>query len=153
MKKITLLLLLFTGFSYSQEKKTFFTTLEPLTLEQSTFFALVNRYYPDFSIPKMVNNIYTETNEVAESYVEYDRSPIDCDDYLIVLQSDNKRLDYQFVYNLGNGNLINKGSFYVLGSDVYKVDFSIKGKNKNFIEMYKNGKEVYNENPYKGLDK
>lgn len=152
MKKITLLLLFLSAFVYSQEKKIFVSSLDPLNVEQNQFFALVNRYYSDFSIPKIVSNIYNEQSEISESYVEYELPPNDCDDYLIILQSDNKRLDYEFYYKLRNGNLINKGSFYVLGSDIYKIDFSIKGKSKNFVSFYKNGKEVYTENPYKGLD-
>ena len=108
MKKITLLFLLFlSSFVYSQEKKIFVSSLHPLNVEQSQFFALVNRYYSDFSIPKIVSNVYNEQSEISETYVEYELPPNDCDDYLIILQSDNKRLDYEFYYSLGNGNLIN----------------------------------------------
>jgi hypothetical protein len=39
-----------------------------------------------------------------------------------------------------------------LGSDVFKVDISVKGKSKNFFQLYKNGKEVFSENPYTGLN-
>ncbi|OXA70343.1 hypothetical protein B0A67_16260 [Flavobacterium aquidurense] len=153
MKKITFLLFaMFTVLVHSQEKKFFQSSPEKLTAEQLVFITSVNKYYPEFALVKNIVNIYSPEKEIAESYIEYPKPPNDCDDYLITLQSDNKRLDYEFNYGAGNGNLINRGSIYIVGTDVYKVDISIKGKSKNFFQLYKNGKEVFSENPYKGLN-
>ena len=153
MKKITLLLLFIVVFSaFSQEKKTFISKTESLNSEQSSFIKLVNQYYPEFSVPSNMLNIYDSNKQIAESYIEYPKPPNNCDEYLITVQSDNKRLDFEFNYAIGNGNLVSKGSIYILGSDVYKVDISTKGKSKNFFQLYKNGKEVFSENPYEGLN-
>lgn len=153
MKKITLLLILLVCFSsYSQEKKTFISKSESLNSGQSAFITLVNRYYPEFTLPVKMLNIYDSEKQIAESYIEYPKPPTDCDEYLITVQPDNKRLDYEFHYAVGNGNLKTKGSIYILGSDVYKVDTAIKGKSKYFFQLYKNGKEVYSDNPYEGLN-
>ena len=153
MKKITLLLFSFITFSmFAQQKKFFQSSPEKLSLEQTSFFNLIGKYYPEYSQVKKIINIYDESKKVAESYIEYAASPNDCDEYLIVLQSNNKRLDYEYIYAVGNGNLISNGSIYVLGDDVYEVKFSTKGKGKNFVEFIKNGNIVYDENPYKGLD-
>ncbi|SEO25397.1 hypothetical protein [Flavobacterium sp. fv08] len=153
MKKITLLFILLIGFSVqSQEKKTFVSKFESLTTGQSAFIALINRYYPEFSLPTKMLNVYDSDKQIAESYIEYPKPPNDCNEYLITVQPDNKRLDYEFQYAVGNGNLVSKGSIYILGSDVYKVDTAIKGKSKYFFQLYKNGKEVYSDNPYEGLN-
>lgn len=153
MKKITLSLILLVCFSsFSQEKKTFVSKSESLTKEQSAFIGLVNRYYPEFSLPAKMLNIYDSDKQIAESYIEYSKPPNDCSEYLITVQPDNKRLDYEFEYAVGNGNAKNKGSIYILGSDVYKVDTTVKGKTKYFFQLYKNGKEVYSDNPYQGLN-
>lgn len=153
MKKITLSLILLVCFSaFSQDKKTFVSKSESLSKEQSAFINLVNRYYPEFSLPAKMLNIYDSDKQIAESYIEYPKPPNDCSEYLITVQPDNKRLDYEFQYAVGNGNANNKGSIYILGSDVYKVDTTIKGKSKYFFQLYKNGKEVYSDNPYQGLN-
>lgn len=153
MKKITFLFFaLFTILVHSQEKK--FTQSKPqkLTPEQTTFITLVNKYYPEFDLVKTIVNIYDDKKAIAESYIEYPKPPNDCDDYVLTLQSDNKRLDFEYVYNVGNGNLVSRGSYYIVGSDVFKVDISTKGKSKNFFQVYKNGKEVFSDNPYEGLN-
>lgn len=153
MKKITLLLILLLGVSsYSQEKKFFQSPPEKLTVPQQAFMIMVAVKYPEFKVPTNIVNIYDDSKQIAESYIEYPKSPNDCDDYLIVMQSDSKRLDYEFNYGAGNGNLTVKGSIYLVDSDVYKLEISTKGKSKNFFQLYKNGKEVYSENPYKGLN-
>gem|GEM_PF-3440381 len=153
MKKITLLLLLMVAISvHSQEKKFTRSVPEKLTIEQLSFIKLVNKYYPEFSIPKSIINIYDEEKNIAESYLEYPTAPNQCDDYVITVQSDNTRLDYEFDYGVGNGNAVFKGSIYIVGNDVYKVDIATKGKSKNFFQLYKNGKEVFSENPYKSLN-
>lgn len=153
MKKITLLFISFVCFSaHSQEKKTFLSKSEVLNSEQSTFITLVNRFYPEFSLPTKMLNIYDSDKQIAESYIEYPKPPNNCDEYLITVQPDNTRLDYEFKYSIGNGSASAKGSIYVVGSDVYKVDTVLKGKSKYFFQLYKNGKEVYSDNPYKGLN-
>lgn len=153
MKKITLLFILIFCFSaYSQDKKTFVSKSESLNSGQSAFITLVNRYYPEFVLPTKMLNIYDSDKQIAESYIEYPKPPNDCDEYLITVQPDNKRLDYEFNYSVGNGNLKTKGSIYILGTDIYKVDTAVKGKSKYFFQLYKNGKEVYSDNPYEGLN-
>jgi hypothetical protein len=153
MKKITLLLiLLLCVSSYCQEKKFFQSSPEKLTVPQQAFMVMVGVHYPEFSRPASIVNIYDDDKQIAESYLQYQKLPNDCDDYLIVMQSDSKRLDYEFNYGASNGNLTVKGSIYLVDSDVYKVEISTKGKSKNFFQLYKNGKEVYSENPYKGLN-
>ncbi|WP_144212739.1 hypothetical protein [Flavobacterium anhuiense] len=153
MKKITLSLILLVCFSaFSQEKKTFVSKSESLNKEQSAFISLVNRYYPEFAIPAKILNVYDSDKQIAESYVEYPKPPNRCDEYLITVESDNTRLDYEFKYSIGNGSASAKGSIYVVGSDVYKVDTTLKGKSKYFFQLYKNGKEVYSDNPYQGLN-
>lgn len=152
MKKNTLLLILLLGVSaYSQEKKCFQSVPEKLTVPQQAFMILVGVHYPEFSRPENIVNIYDDNKQIAESYIEYPKPPNDCDDYLIVIQSDSKRLDYEFNYGASNGNLTVKGSIYLVGSDVYKLEISTKGKSKNFFVLYKNGKEVIADNPYKSL--
>jgi hypothetical protein len=151
-KNAFLLFTMFTVLLHSQEKKFFQSEPEKLNTEQLAFITLVNKYYPEFFIPKSIINIYDDERKIAESYIEYPKSPNDCDDYLITVQSDNRRLDYEFIYAVGNGNLTTRGSFYIVGLDVYKVDIAVKGKSKNFFQLYKNGNEVFSENPYKGLD-
>lgn len=153
MKKITLALIFFVVCSaYSQEKKTFISKSESLNAEQSEFISIVNRYYPEFSLPTKMLNVYDSDKQIAESYIEYSKAPNNCDEYLITVQPDNKRLDFEFHYGVGNGNLVSKGSIYILASDVYKIDISVKGKSKNFLQLSKNGKEVFSENPYQGLN-
>lgn len=152
MKKITLLFILISISSYSQEKKTFISKSESLSSAQLSFITLVNRYYPEFSLPAKMLNIYDSDKQIAESYIEYPKPPNDCNEYVITVQPDNKRLDYEFQYAVGNGNANAKGSIYILGSDVYKVDTTVKGKSKYFFQLYKNGKEVYSDNPYQGLN-
>ncbi|TDO71173.1 hypothetical protein EV143_10928 [Flavobacterium chryseum] len=153
MKKITLLLILLLGVSsYSQEKKFFQSPPEKLTVLQQAFMVMVGVNYPEFSRPASIVNIYDDKKQIAESYLEYQKPPNECDDYLIVMQSDSKRLDYELNYGARNGNLTVKGSIYLVDSNVYKLEISTKGKSKNFVQLYKNGKEVYSENPYKGLN-
>ncbi|MGO4770418.1 hypothetical protein ACEN2I_02055 [Flavobacterium sp. W22_SRS_FK3] len=152
MKKITLLLIIILCFSsYSQEKKTFTSKSELLNSAQSSFISSIHNYYPEFILPMKVLNVYGQDKQIAESYIEYSKTPNDSDEYLIVLNSENNRLDYEYVYAEGNGNLKVRGSYYILGTDIYKVDLSIKGKSKNFFILYKNGKEVFADNPYKSL--
>lgn len=152
MKKITLLLVLLFGVStYSQEKRFFQSAPEELTVYQKACMLMVAVNYPEFSVPQKIINIYDDKKEIAESYIEYPKPPNGCDNYLIVMHSDSRRLDYEFNYMASNGNLNVKGSIYVTESEVYKTEISTKGKSKHFFKLYKNGKEVFENNPYQKL--
>lgn len=152
MKKITFLLFaFFTVLVHSQEKKFTQTTPQKMTKEQNYFIKSVNKYYPEFSLDNAVRNILDEKKQISESYLEFKNTPNNCDDYLIVIQNDNKRLDYEFDYGAGNGNAIFKGTVYLFGSDVYKTELVTKS-GKLFFTLFRNGKEVFSENPYKGLN-
>lgn len=152
MKKITLLLIILFGVStYSQEKKFFRSTPEELTVYQKALMIMVAVNYHEFLVPQKIINVYDDKKEIAESYIEYPNPPNGCDNYLIVMNSDNRRLDYEFNYGASNGNLTVKGSIYVTESQVYKTEISIKDK-KHFFKLYKNGKEVFEDNPYQGLN-
>ena len=153
MKKITLLIILLLSVSvYSQEKKFFQSPPEKLTVPQQAFMIMVGVHYPEFSRPENIVNIYDDKKEIAKSYVKYQKPPNGCDDYLIVMQSDSKKLDYEYNYGAANGNLIVKGSVYLAESNVYKVEIATKGKSKYTFKLYKNGKQVFEDNPYQGLN-
>lgn len=87
---------------------------------------------------KLLKNLFCPFSVIIKSsFLSYPQPTNGCDDYLIVMQSDSKRLDYEFNYGTGNGNLTVKGSIYLVDSDVYKLEISTKGKSKNFFQLYK----------------
>ncbi|MCV9934388.1 hypothetical protein OIU80_19080 [Flavobacterium sp. LS1R47] len=152
MKRITILFfIMFTVLIHSQQKKFTQTGPQKLNKEQHHFIKSINEYYPEFSLDNAIRNVLDEKKQITESYLEFKNPPNDCDDYLITVQSDNKQLDYEFDFGAGNGNAIFKGTVYLFGVDVYKTELVTKA-GKLFFTLYKNGKEVFSENPYKGLN-
>ncbi len=141
-KNIFLLLLIVYYSSLAQEQNTLISKSELLNSGQSSFLILVNSYYPEFTIPTTILNIYDSEKQIVESQINYNEVLKDCYDYLITLKPNNSRLDFEFYYSIENGNFFSKGIVYVLGADVYKVIISVEGKTKSFFQLYKNGKKV-----------
>ena len=129
MKKITLLLLLFVCASYSQSYKS-----------QLDFIKKVNKYYPDFSLNCSVRDVVTG-GKLVKSYIEYSTSPNDCDDYEIILYSNNKKITYSEFYGQYNGNAVVTGSYYIVNSFIYKSEVFKKGS-KTITSLYRNGKLI-----------
>lgn len=129
MKKITFLLIMFTFLSYSQSYKS-----------QMDFIKKVNKYYPEFSTNCYVRDVVVG-GKFIESYIEYSISPNGCDDYEIILESDNKKITYTEVYGQNNGNATFTGSYYVLNSFIYKSQIVKKGS-RTITSLYRNGKLI-----------
>ncbi len=127
MKKITLLLVMFTAFSYSQSYKS-----------QMEFIKKIHKYYPEFSDNCNIRDVVVG-GKLIKSYIEYSTPPNDCDDYEVVLMPNNAKISYSEFYGQYNGNAEFTGTYYILNSFLYKSEVIKKGS-KTITSLYRNGK-------------
>jgi hypothetical protein len=142
MKKITLILLLFTSFSYAQVKfRTLTEMTQAVTFEQYDLIKKVNEFCPDLLVSKQIKNVYSgklleDDKILMESVLVYDL-PSDCDFYSVKIIG-NSSLVYS--YKLKSGVLIS-GDVRLFAGGVFRTLYKVDGV-LSVVQYYINGKLV-----------
>lgn len=140
MRKITLLFLLLTVSSYSQDKiKAYIQKTETISFEQYDLIKKANEYYPDILVSKQVkNNSITDLNQsiYLDSELVYEL-PSDCKVYSVKLLN-TFLIDYTYILN---DSTYISGNIRLFNGDYIRTLFK-SHENTRLIQYFINGKLI-----------